>query len=164
MFAPNVRNKKAYSSLKTLVKQPDRICNPRKAVKTLLCASYGKRRGPVKNKTGAPASPLRYSFRNHDSSIPKTTEETVTINDIDEPDRYPSDRRATSGETQTPAIEHSFAIIFYPLAASTVCATRSIVASSKCLPITCTPIGNPVLVSPQGTDTPQIPARLAATE
>ena len=49
-------------------------------------------------------------------------------------------------------------------AVSTACATRSIVASSKCLPITCTPIGSPPFVVPHGTDTPQIPARLAATE
>ncbi len=48
--------------------------------------------------------------------------------------------------------------------ASTAAPTRSIVASSKCLPITCTPIGNPSFVSPQGTLIPQIPARLAATE
>ncbi len=51
-----------------------------------------------------------------------------------------------------------------PCPDSTACATRSIVASSKCLPITCTPIGSPAFVSPHGTLTPQMPARLAATE
>ena len=43
-------------------------------------------------------------------------------------------------------------------------ATRSIVPSLKCPAITCTPIGSPSEVSPHGTLTPQIPARLAATE
>src|SRR5258708_13404423 len=46
---------------------------------------------------------------------------------------------------------------------STACATRSIVASSKCLPNTCTPIGNPFFVIPHGTEPPQIPPRLSPT-
>ena len=48
-------------------------------------------------------------------------------------------------------------------AASTAWATRRTVASSKCLPRICAPIGSPSDDSPQGTEMPQIPARLAVT-
>src|SRR5581483_1338632 len=46
---------------------------------------------------------------------------------------------------------------------STVCATRSIVLSSKCLPNTCRPIGRPDWALPQGTLSPGTPARSAVT-
>jgi hypothetical protein len=46
---------------------------------------------------------------------------------------------------------------------STARAARKTVASSKCLPRICAPMGRPCDDSPQGTDIPQIPARLAVT-
>ena len=49
-------------------------------------------------------------------------------------------------------------------AASIAAPTRNIVASSKCLPSTCTPIGRPAAVVPAGTLIPQMPAKDAATE
>ena len=49
-------------------------------------------------------------------------------------------------------------------AASTAAPTRNTVDSSKCLPSTCTPIGNPAAVVPAGALIPQIPASDAATE
>jgi|SRR5271156_5738783 len=48
-------------------------------------------------------------------------------------------------------------------ASSTARAARKTVASSKCLPRICAPMGRPCDDSPQGTDIPQIPARLAVT-
>lgn len=51
--------------------------------------------------------------------------------------------------------------LIYPC--SIACATRKIVASSKCLPSTCAPIGSPALELPQGTEIPQMPARFAVT-
>src|SRR5258708_1957592 len=52
---------------------------------------------------------------------------------------------------------------FQEEACSTACPTRSTLLSSKCLPNTCRPIGRPVLVCPQGTLIPGIPARSAVT-
>src|SRR5204862_2541917 len=46
---------------------------------------------------------------------------------------------------------------------SYACATRRIVASSKCLPKICNPIGKFSRVSPQGTEIPGMPARSEVT-
>ena len=46
---------------------------------------------------------------------------------------------------------------------SYACATRSTVASSKCRPKICSPIGSPSRVSPHGTEIPGMPARFAVT-
>ena len=55
----------------------------------------------------------------------------------------------------------AFAVFVQAL--SKACPTRKIVASSKCLPRICIPMGSPSRDFPHGTDTPQIPARLAVT-
>src|SRR3989338_4570287 len=44
---------------------------------------------------------------------------------------------------------------------SIVCAARKITLSSKGLPISCTPIGRPDAVNPQGTESAGTPAKLA---
>jgi len=49
-------------------------------------------------------------------------------------------------------------------AASIAAPTRKTVASLKCLPSTCTPMGRPASVVPHGTLMPQMPASDAATE
>jgi hypothetical protein len=46
---------------------------------------------------------------------------------------------------------------------STACPTLKIVASSKCFPRICIPIGKPDRDSAHGTETPQMPARFAVT-
>ena len=51
----------------------------------------------------------------------------------------------------------------YNFAVSTARATRNAVPSFMCAASTCMPTGRPALVVPQGTETPQIPAKLAVT-
>ena len=113
-------------------------------------------------KKSSPAFPCRHSERSEEPRKASTR--------LNRP--HLSAAKATPAINAGPDLNHFFLNILhtkygeggYLLCPSIAFATRSIVASSKCPAITCTPIGKPSVVSPHGTLTPQIPARLAATE
>src|SRR5437660_7410889 len=74
------------------------------------------------------------------------------------PQRFLQSRQELFLPSNSPS---AFGDVFHNPFCSTAYATRRTVLSSKCFPSTCKPIGNPALVSPQGTLMPGMPTRSA---